>query len=142
AGDVFVADTVNGRVLELPAGSGTQQTLPLSGLESPYGLAVDQAGDVFVADDGTGQVLELPAGGGAQQTLPFSGLSEPFGLAVDQAGDLFVGDWGNTRVVELPAVTSTLLDTSLSGGGRSGTSISVPAGIGVSDQGSLSGPHA
>src|SRR6476659_8158893 len=34
AGDVFVADTLNNRVVELPAG-GAQQTLPFSGLSAP-----------------------------------------------------------------------------------------------------------
>src|SRR5689334_18849150 len=50
AGDVFVADFSNNRVVEVPADGSTQQTLPFTGLSGPYGVAVDQAGDVFVAD--------------------------------------------------------------------------------------------
>jgi hypothetical protein len=57
-GDVFVADTHNNRVVELPAG-GSQQTLPFSGLDAPYGVAVDLAGDVFVADTFNRRVVQL-----------------------------------------------------------------------------------
>ena len=101
AGDVFVADTLNDRVVELPAG-GTQVTLPFSGLSNPSGVAVDGAGDVFVADNSNDRVLELPAGG-TPVALPFSGLNQPGGVAVDGAGDVFVADSFNGRVVELPA---------------------------------------
>src|SRR5208283_4419573 len=50
AGDVFIADTGNSRVVEVPAGGGAQTTLTVSvggvGLYYPYGVAVDRAGDV------------------------------------------------------------------------------------------------
>ena len=50
AGDVYVADTGNNRVLKLAAGSSTQTVLPFTGLHDPDGVAVDTAGDVYVAD--------------------------------------------------------------------------------------------
>lgn len=102
AGDVFVSD---GSVVELPAGSSIQQTLPFSGLYFA-GLAVDPAGDVFAADLVGNRVEELPAGSGTQAPLSFSGLDAPDGMAVDQAGDVFVTDYDNDRVVELPAGSS------------------------------------
>jgi hypothetical protein len=101
SGNVFVADDINDRVVEL-LGGGTQVTLPFTGLNSPLGMAVDGAGDVFVADTSNDRVVELPAGG-TQVTLPFSGLSSPRGVAIDRAGDVFVADYLNNRVVELPA---------------------------------------
>src|SRR4029077_4044486 len=61
-GDVFVADTQNARVVELPKG-GSQTTLAFTGLSYPQWVALDAAGDVFVADTGKGQVLELTNGG-------------------------------------------------------------------------------
>ena len=89
------------------AGSyGAQVTLPFTGLDGPFGVAVDQAGDVFVADIGNERVVELPAGATSssqQVTLPFTGLSHPIGVAVDGAGDVYAADNGNNRVVELPA---------------------------------------
>ncbi len=62
AGDVFIADTGNGRVVEVPAGGGAQTTVA-SSLNHPNGVAVDAAGDVLIADSGNNQVLKLPADG-------------------------------------------------------------------------------
>ena len=54
--------------------SYSQQTLGFSGLNSPFGLALDRSGNVFVAENGDNRVLELAAGGGSQVTLAFTGL--------------------------------------------------------------------
>jgi len=62
AGDLYVADTLNSRVLTLAAGSATQTVLPFTGLNHPDGVAVDSAGDLYVADTGNNRVLKLPAG--------------------------------------------------------------------------------
>ncbi len=115
AGDVFVTDSLNGRVLELPAGSyGSPQVVTgLSGLSEPTGIAVDAAGDLFVADAGNNDVVELPAGGGAQVNVPFTGLQHPTGVAVDSTGDVFVADWQN-GLLELPAGGSSGTTTSTS----------------------------
>ena len=101
AGDVFVSDPANTRVVKIPAGGGPQTTVG-SGLSSPFGLAVDGAGDVFISDIVLNQVIEVPAGGGPQ-TVVASGLSNPYGLAVDAIGDVFIADSGNNRVLEIPA---------------------------------------
>ena len=61
AGDVFIADYGNNRVLELPwtgTGYGPQTTLQAS-VSSPWGVAVDSAGDVFIADLGTNRAVEV-----------------------------------------------------------------------------------
>ncbi len=42
AGDVFIADTSNNRVVKVPAGEGAQTTVG-TGLRSPQGVAVDAA---------------------------------------------------------------------------------------------------
>ncbi len=108
AGNLFVVDTGNNRVVELPrtaTGYGPQTILPTSGLNEPDGIAVDSAGDVFIADWGNYRVVELPrtsTGFGPQTTLPTSGLLNPPGIAVDSAGDVFIADYFNHRVVELP----------------------------------------
>jgi serine/threonine-protein kinase len=55
----YVADFGNKRVLRLPAGSSAQQVLPFTGLNTPYGVAVDAAGTLYVADNN--RVVKLPA---------------------------------------------------------------------------------
>src|SRR5271157_1681312 len=127
AGDVFIADSNNNRVVEVPAGGGAQTTVG-SGLSSPYGVAVDGAGDVFIADNGNSRVVEVPAGGGAQTTVG-SGLSSPYGVAVDGAGDVFIADIGLNQVVEVPA-----------GGGAQtpvGSGLSSPYGVAVDGAGDV-----
>jgi 6-phosphogluconolactonase (cycloisomerase 2 family) len=100
-GDVFVADTGNNRVVEIPAGGGSQTTVG-TGLNNPVGVAVDGAGDVFIVDQGNNRIVEVPVGGGTQTTVG-TGLSSPQGVAVDGAGDVFIVDQGNNRVVEVLA---------------------------------------
>ncbi|HYB36189.1 MAG TPA: serine/threonine-protein kinase [Mycobacterium sp.] len=62
AGDVYVADSQNHRVLELAAGASTQTELPFTGLSFLNGVAVDGAGDVYVTDYGKNRVLKTAAG--------------------------------------------------------------------------------
>jgi len=108
AGDVFIVESGNNTVVELPrtaTGYGTQKTLPFSGLDAPTFIALDAGGDVFLADTGNNRVVELPqtsSGYGPQTTLPTNGLIRPYGIAVDSAGDVFIADAGNDRAVELP----------------------------------------
>ena len=100
AGDVFIADSQNDRIVEIPVGMGTPVTVG-SGLGTTAGVAVDGAGNVFIVDAGNKQIVEVPAGGGAQSVVA-GGFSFPVGVAVDAAGDLFVVDNGTSQVIEIP----------------------------------------
>ena len=62
AGNLYVTDSDNNRVLKLPAGSNTQSVLPFTGLHLPWGVAVDAAGNVYVTDSLENRVVKLPAG--------------------------------------------------------------------------------
>ncbi len=101
AGDVFIVDTDNNRVVEEPAGGGAQITVD-SELSNPLGVAVDEAGDLFIADHGNQRVVEIPTGSGAAWTTVGTGLGGPAGVAVDPFGDVFIADYPNNRVVEVP----------------------------------------
>ncbi len=103
AGDLFVTDSGNKHVVEIPAGCTTTgcQTLIGSGWASPQDVAVDAAGDVIVADValtiGTqidaGGVVEVPAGcttAGCQILLWTSGgASDPSAVAITSTGQIF-----------------------------------------------------
>ncbi|MGI8751555.1 MAG: Ig-like domain repeat protein [Acidimicrobiales bacterium] len=126
-GTVFIADTNNSRVVEVPPGGGTQTTVG-TGLNNPIGVAVDAAGDVFIADTNNNRVVEVHAGGGTQTTVD-TGLNHPRGVAVDAAGDVFIADSSNNRVVEVPA-----------GGGAQttvGTGLNFPTGVAVDARGDV-----
>lgn len=112
-GNVYVADSSQGKVLMYPAGSDSSAT-PTSigtGLTSPTGVAVDGAGDVFIADSGTGSVYEVPYGPSgldtAGQVTLVGGLGGNLNLAVDNQGDLYIADPSNGRVVRVSGIGGT-----------------------------------
>jgi sugar lactone lactonase YvrE/phosphotransferase system HPr-like phosphotransfer protein len=118
AGDVFIADTGNQRVVKFAA-NGTMTTVGFN-LQYPQGLAVDGAGDLFIADNNinSGEVLEVPAGctnSNCQKVLisdqtSVSGATtarSELGVAVDGVGDVFFSDFLDGYVAEIPANGST-----------------------------------
>jgi len=111
AGDLFISDFFNNRVVEIPAGGGAAIAFnPIvngQGLYNPAGMAVDGAGDLYIADGLNARVVEVPAGGGAataiDPTVNGVALVFPNEIALDGAGDLFIADGWHERVVEVPA---------------------------------------
>jgi sugar lactone lactonase YvrE len=130
AGDVYVSDCRNNRVVKLATGSSTPTVLPFTGLRCSGGVAVDSAGDVYVTDYGNNRVVELAAGSSTQTVLPFTGLNGPGGAAVDSAGDLYVTDVGNNRVLKLGAGSPTQSVLPFTG-------LSQPVGVAVDAAGDL-----
>ncbi|WP_439956268.1 serine/threonine-protein kinase PknD [Nocardia mikamii] len=107
AGNVYVTDMGNDRVVKLAAGASAATPLPFAGLSNPQGVAADTAGNVYVTDTSNNRVVKLGAGASTATPLPFTGLKDPQGVAVDTAGDVYVSDRGNDRVVRLAAGAST-----------------------------------
>jgi len=109
-GDVFIADSLNARAVELSAGGAPVAIDPAvagEGLVHPGGVAVNGAGDLFIADLDRNVVMEVPANGGTATIInPIVngiGLHYPCGMVIDGAGNLFIADVDNGRVVEVPA---------------------------------------
>jgi hypothetical protein len=127
AGDLFIGDATNGRVVEAPVGGGPQATVA-TGLDNPGEIAVDGAGDVFIADANNARVVELPAGG-APQTTVGSGLVAPYGVAVDGAGDVFISDFNNNKVVDVPGNGSAQITVV--------TGLTLPKGIALDGAGDI-----
>ena len=131
AGDIFIADFNNNRVVELPTGctSGSCQTIvPATGLNGPAGVAVDGLGDIFIADYYNNRVVELPTGctSSSCQTTVGSGLSGPASVALDSAGDVFIANRGSSLVTEVPAgCTTSSCQTSV------GSGLNGPLGLAV-----------
>jgi serine/threonine-protein kinase len=103
AGDVYVTDAGNRRVVKLPAGSTNQVELPFTGLNNLESVAVDTVGNVYITDVGANpRVLRLPAGSTTQTELSITPrLVAPMGIAVNSAGDLYITD--NGKVLKIPA---------------------------------------
>ena len=141
AGDLFIADIENSRVVEIPAGGGAAQAITptVNGipLNNPAGIAVDGAGDLFIADVYNWRVVEVPAGGGAATviapTVNGTPLNNPVDVALDSAGDLFIADTWNNRIVEvsISGATTVIAPT------VNGLTLSYPSGIAVDGAGDL-----
>ena len=110
-GNLYVVDTLNTRVVELPAGNGAPLSIdPIvngDGLAEPGGVAVDGAGNLYISDLARDLIAEIPADGRAPIALDpvvnGKGLAYPCGMAFDKANNLFIADVDNARVIELPA---------------------------------------
>ena len=133
AGDLYITDTGNSRVVEVTA-AGTASVLSTGGLtlKQPFGVAVDGAGDVYIADTVNSSVVEVTTAGTASVLSTGSlTLAEPFSVAVDGAGDLYITDTGNNRVVEVTAAgTASVLSTG-------GLTLAEPFSVAVDGAGDL-----
>jgi sugar lactone lactonase YvrE len=135
AGNTYVADTGNNRVVEFAAGSSTPVVLlSASQVKSPAGVAVDAAGNVYIADTGNNRVLSL-APGGTPAVLPGT-YSAPQGVAVDRQGNVYVADTGNARVVLVPApgVLASMAPKAFATGS---VTLSKPIGMAVDSAGNV-----
>ena len=104
-GDVFVADSGNGRILEFPVDRAGPFAVPTSGLptgsSASTAVGVDPFGDVFVVDTNDNRLVEIPPGVEQFTLTNASGLNTPIGLAVIP-GNVYIADLGNNRVVKVP----------------------------------------
>jgi sugar lactone lactonase YvrE len=123
AGNLYIADTGNGRMLKVSA-SGTISTVLYddgsSGTPaSLQSVAVDPAGDLYIADTGNDRVRQLSPSGTLTTSAGsglsgFSGdggpatsarLAAPTGVAADAAGNIYIADSGNDRIRKVLAPT-------------------------------------
>ena len=108
AGDAYVADTGNNRVVELsPAGGVLAQWGSRGGgdgrFRSPTGVAVDAAGTVYVLDGENARVQAFSPGGTLISKWGLRGVgygefTQPSAIAVGCEGDVYVADTFNNRV--------------------------------------------
>ena len=115
AGNVYVTDSGNHRVLKLAAATHNQSELPFTDLDNPNGLTVDTAGNVYITDTATAQVLKLEPGSGNQVPLPFTGLKSPAGICLDTQGNIYVSDYATNQVVKLAAGSNQQSDVPITG---------------------------
>jgi len=149
AGDLFIADTGNNVIREVPSG-GKIETIAGTGtagytgdggaatgaeLSAPVSVFVDPAGDVFIADRGNNVIREVVASSKNIKTVAGNGtagasgdggaatqaeLNGPSGVALDGAGNIYISDTNNNIVREV-TVTNGNIKT-VAGNGLAGYS--------------------
>jgi sugar lactone lactonase YvrE len=97
-GDIFVADTDNGRIEKFSA-NGTF-AMSIERLEAPSGIAIDRAGNIYVSEIGfKNRVQKLgPDGTFIAKWTP--GLYGPRKIAIGPNGSIYVVDSGDNRIVK------------------------------------------
>ena len=130
AGNLYVADSGNNRIVKIPvsaSGFGTTQTL-IGDLSNPAAVVIDWYGNLYISDSGNNRILKLAFISGSYQppATIASNLNNPGGLAFDSAGNLFVADTGNNRVIKLPVLGSGFGAPLAYGSG-----LSAPAGVAI-----------
>ena len=118
-GDLYIADTHNGRVREVDATTGKIATVAgASGLALPRGLALDAAGNLYMADSANHRVRRISAAGmvatvagdGAEAFAGDGGaavaasLDSPRAVAISPGGLVTLADTGNQRVRQVDAL--------------------------------------
>ena len=94
AGDLYIADSGNSRVLEIPAVAGQNRGSGTMTVNDVYTVAGNWGGS------------QGHSGDGGAATSAF--LNDPVGLAVNNGGsDLYIADAGNNRVQEVAAENGT-----------------------------------
>src|ERR1019366_2721760 len=121
AGQTLTVTQAGSTYIAAPAGL---TTLVSSGLNTPWGVAVDGAGNVYIADLGNNAIKKWTAANNNVTTLVSSGLSGPQGVAVDGGGNVYVADWGDDAVKEWTVANSDVV-TLVSAGLNGPTSVSV-----------------
>ena len=150
SGNIFIADSVNERIREVLASTGTIETVAGTGmsgysgdgaaatsakLNGPSGVFVDGSGNIFIADTYNNRIRKVLASTGTIQTVAgngkegFSGdggpaaeaeLDGPDAVFVDGSGNIFIADTANQRIREVLASTGEI--RTVAGNGKEGFS--------------------
>jgi hypothetical protein len=115
AGDVFVADKGNDRIVVLRGDGAAMREWGARGssdgdFSAPSGIALDAASNVYVLDGGNNRVQVFDSAGrflekwGLRGTAPGE-FSQPSAIALDCAGSVYVADTNNNRVERFDGVS-------------------------------------
>ena len=138
AGDLFIADTGNNRIVGIPYNGAWNTSAAVaigSSLSGPLAVVANASGNLYVADSGVGQIYEIlsPLAGSSQQLVAV-GFGNPTGLAVDASGSLFVADYANGEVVRIPNISGSLEPNDEV---EAGIGVSTPYGVALDPYGNL-----
>ena len=116
------------QIINTYAGTGTPDSTGDNGLatsaalNTPYGVASDDAGNVYIADYNNNKIRKIDAAGvitiiAGTGVAGFSGdgfaataaeIQNPRGIAVDRVGNVYFSDYGNNRIRKITVATGII----------------------------------
>ncbi|WP_446743002.1 hypothetical protein [Silvibacterium acidisoli] len=112
--------------------SGSEYTMPVTGVTNPEAIAIDTAGNLYVAYPYSNQVFKQTwTAAGFTYTAIGTGLKSPSGIAVDLHGNVYISDSGNQRLLKETVSGTSYTQSVIS------SSIGTPASLAVDLQGNL-----
>jgi large repetitive protein len=136
SGNVYVANTNNNAVTEMPSGCASASCVTKlgGGFSRPLGVAVDGSGSIYIADAENGQVKKMLPGCTSSNCVSTlgGGFSGPQGVALDRSGNVYVTDIFENLVKMIPPGCASSNCVSTLGGG-----FSRPAGVALDGSGNV-----
>ena len=107
SGNIFVADTNNGRIQKFSSTGAYLATIGAMGkyageLQEPNGIAIDNSGNIYVTEVGNHRVQKLTADGHSLALWkgPEPGFYGPRGICATAKNFIYVVDQGRARIVK------------------------------------------
>jgi DNA-binding beta-propeller fold protein YncE len=107
AGNIFVADTGNGRIEKFSPEGTLLMAMGIKGsvggeVAEPSGIAVARNGNIYIADTGTHRVLKVKLDGtlSAEWKAPAPGFYGPRRIAIGPDDSVYVVDQGHGRIIK------------------------------------------
>lgn len=140
-GDLYVADTGNGRIVKVDLKTGALTPIPAK-LRSPISLQFDAQGDLFVCEIGAHRIVKVDVKTGEVTPVVSEGVRGPRSIDFDRDGNLWIALREGNQVLkrtkdgklEIIAGTGKSGKTGNSGPAKLAT-LSGPKGISVSPDG-------
>jgi hypothetical protein len=115
---LFVADPQNNQILlyDPKTPNPSPQGSITTGIDYPFGVAVDKKGALYVANllggsPNVGSITVYPKGKSTPSLTIVTGLDNPYGIAVDSKGNVFAANLSNDTVVGYKAGATSPYET-------------------------------
>ena len=104
---LYVTGVFTNNITRVNTTTGAASVIISSGLNQPYGVAVDSSGNIYVVNQGNATVAKYNSSGGSLGS--WSTGSTPYRVAADNSGNIYVANHGGNSVTRVIGGTVSTL---------------------------------